>query len=354
MLRLLVAVLACASVLLAVDPEDHVRKSVPVSSATRLTLTADVGSIHVQPGSGRSVDVDVTFHGFPLSRSEYDRMRHDFTLDAVEQGSEVRVTGAFHKGWVSMWDFLPIILGGRTMCHDGRCLEYGHWLREVEYRVTVPEKFNADIDTWTGSIAVSNLRGEVKAHTSGGPLSFDGIDGPVNGRTSGGPITLTGGKRGAVVHTSGGPIKIKDVAGDVDASTSGGPISVEGNLGRVRAHTSGGPIWIRGASGAIDASTSGGPVTASLVGQPKEDCRLSTSGGGIDVTLSKDAHVDLDASTSGGRVWTDFSVPYSDERHHSELHAQLNGGGPLLYLHTSGGGIRVRHDGGGRDLGPVF
>jgi hypothetical protein len=353
-LRLLVAALGCASVLLAADPEDHVHKSAPVSSATRLILNADVGSIHVQPGSGSSVDVDVVFHGSPFSRAEYDRMRRDFTLDVAPQGLEVRVTGAFHKGWVPVLDSLPSIFSGHTMCHDWKCLEYSSWLREVEYRVTVPEKFSADIDTWTGSIAVNNLRGEVNAHTSGGPLSFDGVDGPVNGRTSGGPITLTGGKGGAVVHTSGGPIKIKNVAGNVDASTSGGPISIEGNLGRVRARTSGGPIRIRGASGAIDATTSGGPVSASLIGQPKEECRLSTSGGGIDVTLSKDAHVDLDASTSGGRVWTDFSVPYTDSHDHGQLRAQLNGGGPRLYLHTSGGGISVRHGDGGRDLGPVF
>jgi len=231
---------------------------------------------------------------------------------------------------------LPMIFGGHTMCRDGRCLEYSRWLREVEYRVTVPDKFNADVET------------------AGGPISVSGLNGELNARTSSGPITLTGGKGRAVVHTSGGPIKIQDVAGDVEASTSGGPIGIEGNLGRVRAHTSGGPIWIKGASGAIDASTSGGPVSASFVGQPKEDCRLSTSGGGIDVTLSKDVHVDLDASTSGGRVWTDFPVPSSDERHSSQLHAQLNGGGPRLYLHTSGGGISVRRAGVGRDLGPVF
>ena len=72
------------------------------------------------------------------------------------------------------------------------------------------------------------------------------------------------------------------------------------------------------------------------------------------MTLSRDIHVDLDASTSGGRVWTDFSVPYTDERHQSQLRAPLNGGGPWLYLHTSGGGISVRRAGGGRDLGPVF
>lgn len=270
-------------------------------------------------------------------------MRRDFTLDVVQQGPDIRVTGAFHKGWVPMLAMWPAFFGGHQICHDGRCLEYASWLREVEYRVTVPEKFNADIDTWSGPISVSNLRGEVNAHTSGGPLDFDGIEGAVNGRTSGGPITLVGGQGNAIVHTSGGSIRINKVAGDVDASTSGGPISIEGNLGRVRARTSGGAILIRDASGPIDAFTSGGPVTASLVGQPKEECRLSTSGGGIDVTLSKNIHVDLDASTSGGRVWTDFPVPSDDERHSRQLRAPLNGGGPLLYLHTSGGGITVRH-----------
>lgn len=354
MLRLLVATLFCASFLGAVDPDDHVQKRVLVSSATRLVLNTDVGNIRVQSGTSRSVDVDVTFHGFPLSRDEYDRMRRDYTLDVVQQGAEVRVTGAFHKGWIPLIDFLPLVFGGQTMCHDWKCLEYGRWLREVEYRVTVPEKFNADIETWSGPISVSHLRGEVNAHTSGGPLNFDGIDGPVNGRTSGGGITLVGGKGRADVHTSGGPIAIKEIAGDVDATTSGGGISIEGNVGRVRARTSGGPIWIRDASGAIDASTSGGGVTASLVGQPKEDCRLYTSGGPIDVTLRSDARVDLDASSSGGPVWTDFAVPHRDPSQFHDLHASINGGGPRLYLHTSGGGISIRRAGGGRDLGPVF
>lgn len=354
MLRLLVVALASAALLLAVDPDEHIHKSASVSSATRLVVNADVGSIHVQPGSDRTVDVDVTFHGFPLSRSEYERMRRDYTLDVAQQGAEIRVTGAFHKGWIPMIDFLPFIFGGQTMCHDWKCLEYGRWLREVEYRVMVPKKFNADIETWTGSISVSDLRGEVNAHTSGGPLNFQGVEGPVHGRTSGGGITLVGGKGMADVRTSGGPIWIKEVAGDVDASTSGGGISIESNVGRVRARTSGGPIWIKDASGAIDASTSGGGVSASLIGQPREDCRLSTSGGPIDVTLSKDVHVDLDASTSGGRVWTDFAVPYRDERHFSELRAQLNGGGPRLYLRTSGGGITVRRADGPQARGRVY
>jgi hypothetical protein len=325
-LRLLALALVCASFLLAVDPEDHVRKSTNIGSATRLVLTADVGTIRAEPGNGKSVDVEVYFHGTPPAQSEYDRMRRDFSLDVAQQGSDIRVSGAFRGGWVPLGDFWPFIFGGHSMCRDWRCLEYGRWLHEVEYRVTVPRGFNADMET------------------SGGPIYLSSLDGEVHARTSGGGITLLGGKGKAVVRTSGGPIRIEDVAGDVDASTSGGPISIERNTGRVKAHTSGGGIDIREATGAVNASTSGGGVRASLVGQPKEESRLYTSGGSINVSLRKDIHVDLDASTSGGGVWTDFPVPYDGGRHHSELRAPLNGGGPLLYLHTSGGGITVRHD----------
>jgi hypothetical protein len=338
---LLFAALACSTFLHAVDPEDHVRKSTPVTSATRLVLNADVGSIRVQSGIERTVDVDVVFRGSPPSRAEFDRMRRDFTLDVTQQGSDIRVKGAFHKAWEPMLAFWPFFVGHK-LCRNWECLEYGSWLREVEYRVTAPEKFDADVETSTGPISVSNLKGEVYARTSGGSLSFDGVEGGVNGQTSGGGVTVEGGKGKAVVHTSGGPIRIKEVAGDVDASTSGGPILIERNLGRVRARTSGGGIEIREAKGAIDASSSGGGVNASLAGQPKEECRLQTSGGSIEVSLSKDVHVTLDASSSGGGVWTNFAVDGNDERHQGELRTRLNGGGPLLYLHTSGGRISVR------------
>jgi Putative adhesin len=341
MLRLLAAALACVSLLKAVDIEDRVRKSVPVSSATRLVLNADAGSLQVGPGEGKRVDVEVYFRGDPPSHAEFARMRNDFTLDVVQQGSEVRVTGAFHQGWKPLLSSWPLLFGN-PICRKWQCLEYSPWLRAVEYRVTVPHQFDADVETSGGPISVSNLKGEVNARTSGGPLDFEGIDGAVNGRTSGGGITLTGGKGRAVVHTSGGPIRITEMAGDVDASTSGGPISIDRASGRVKARTSGGGIEIRDATGSIEATTSGGGVTASLAKQPAEECRLYTSGGSIMVSLAGDIHMDLDASASGGGVWTDFPVPGNRARHERQIRAPLNGGGPLLYLHTSGGGISVR------------
>ncbi len=305
MLRLLTVALVCVSFVQAVDTEDKVRKSVPAASATRLTLNAEFGAIRVQPGDGTGVQVEVYFRGIPPSRSEFDRMLRDFKLDVEQSGSNIRVSGTFQAGWKPMLSF-GLFNFHHPICRNGECLEYSSWLREVEYRVTVPQKFSAAVETSGGPISVSNLKGKVDA------------------------------------HTSGGPIRIAEVAGDVDASTSGGPISIERTSGRVKAHTSGGPIEISEATGAVDASTSGGPVRASLAAQPREECRLNTSGGSIDVSLGRNIHMDLDASTSGGRVWTDFAVPAGGDRHPREIHAPLNGGGPRLYLHTSGGGISVR------------
>ena len=324
MLRLFAATLACAGLLLAVDPEEHVRKSIPVASATRLVLNADVGAIRLGPGGGDSVDVDVYFHGDPPSQAELNRMRRDFRLNVTEQGLDIHVAGSFQGGWEPLPAFFPFI-GSHLICRNWECLKYSSWLREVEYRVGIPPKFSSDVET------------------SEGPVFLTRVDGDVNARTSGGSITLSGGRGKAVVHTSGGTIRITDAAGDVDASTSGGAIYIERNSGRVKAHTSGGGIEIREAVGAINASTSGGAVWASLAGQPKDESRLYTSGGSINVSLNRNIRVDLDASTSGGGVWTDFAIPGNRERHRSEIRAPLNGGGPRLYLHTSGGGITVRH-----------
>lgn len=290
MLRSLAVVLGCCGLLHAADSEEHMRKSIPVSSATRLVLNVDAGGVRLDPGSEKTVEVDVDFRGGRPSRGDMERLRRDFRLEVSEQGSEIHVRGEFRdRDW--LFGFL----------------RWFTWPREIEYHVTIPQKFDADVETSGGPIDISDLHGRLRA------------------------------------HTSGGPVRVTSVAGDADVSTSGGPITIERSSGRVRAHTSGGPIDIREAEGAVDASTSGGPVTASLLRQPREDCRLTTSGGHIDVRLSRDIHVDLDASTSGGHVWTDFPVTTSGSRESSELRTALNGGGPRLYLHTSGGGISVRH-----------
>jgi len=163
------------------------------------------------------------------------------------------------------------------------------WNRlRVKYIIHVPEVYNIDLRTSGGSISVEVLEGEVNVRTSGGSLDLDDITGPVWGKTS------------------GGSIRVGNINGDVDIDTSGGSI---------KAHIS---------------------------KQPDSDCRLTTSGGGVTVYLTRNIAVDLDASTSGGSVHTEFPVTIQGKIDKRKLKSKINGGGPLLTLHTSGGSIYIK------------
>jgi len=82
-------------------------------------------------------------------------------------------------------------------------------------------------------------------------------------------------------------------------------------------------------------------VSAGITGQPQAPCRLSTSGGSVQVRLSPEVKLDINASTSGGRVHTDFDILVRGNLTGSSLQGKLNGGGPELYLRTSGGNITI-------------
>jgi len=285
--------------------DGDIKKSFKVQSGGLLIVEADLGAIEVQTGSGSSVEIQVDFERRSGSHNRIKELLEDFRVDFDHSGKDVTMTLEYKKERFNFWDTV------------------GRYLK-VRIYVTVPQKYNIDLRTSGGSIEVDDLEGRVRSRTSGGSLRFGQIIGPVDGKTSGGSITLEGCKGDADVTTSGGSIRIGKVDGDV------------------RAHTSGGGITVDEVMGVIDGKTSGGSITARLSKQPADDCSLKTSGGSITVHLDPEVKVYVDAKTSGGRVSTDFPVTIRGELSKRALRAKINGGGPELYLRTSGGSINIR------------
>lgn len=282
-----------------------------VGAGGKLRVDTDVGSIEVRARDVGQVDVEVEVTG-----SNAD----DFDVDFSESGGNPTVRGRQERG--GSW------FGGTRS-------------PRVRFLITVPRRFDVDLETSGGSIEVDDLAGEIRAATSGGSLKFGDVEGPVRGRTSGGSITLRGAKGDVDLETSGGSIRIGDVEGDVEAHTSGGSVEVEQVRGEVDAKTSGGSIRVDEVAGAVDAKTSGGSVTATVTEQPRHDCRLTTSGGSVTVYLADGIGVDLDAEASSGRATSDFPLAGEVKTRHS-LAGKIHGGGPRLVLHSSGGGdVRV-------------
>ena len=126
------------------------------------------------------------------------------------------------------------------------------------------------------------------------------------------------------LKTGGGSIELSDLNGTADVRTSGGSISLGKIKGDVDAKTSGGSIRVDEVSGNIVAHTSGGSIRATLTKQPTDNCKLTTSGGSVTAYLASDVAVNVYLKNRGGDVSSDV------------------GGGPELYLKTSGGSVKIK------------
>ncbi len=281
------AALAILAIAFTVAHAETVDRSFEVGEGGTLVVETDLGSIEIQTANTQTAEVRVTKTGPRTDK---------FSVDFSHQGNDLTVNGNYTKSM------------GRGP--------------KVRFIITVPKRYNVNLTTSGGSISVDDLEGEVRTKTSGGSLSFGEIQGTVWGRTSGGSVSIGSCSADVDVHTSGGSISIGPVNGSVEADTSGGSIKVAE------------------VAGLVNASSSGGSVSAYITVQPADDCRLTTSGGGVTVTLADNIAVDLDAQTSGGTVSSDFEL-VGGSKTKRKMTGKINGGGPELYLRTSGGSIRV-------------
>jgi len=276
----------------------------PARPGGTFQLDADQGSVKVTRGADDQVLVRIQLRARTGSEGKAADIFEDFDVHADEHGGGVTVETRYRGG-------------------SGGWFSWGDDKLNIHFEVEVPARYNLHLKTSGGSIDVADLDGDIEARTSGGSLRFGGIAGKLHGRTS------------------GGSIRLDDCRGPVDVETSGGSISVGRVDGEVRAHTSGGSISVKEVRGPIDASTSGGSVTATLTRQPAADCRLRTSGGTISVRLPTDIRLSINARTSGGKIYSDFHHGRKPEK---SLQADIHGGGPELYLKTSGGSIYIKTD----------
>jgi DUF4097 and DUF4098 domain-containing protein YvlB len=248
----------------------------------------------VAPGGSLTVDADsasvyvsgadtnqVVIH---MSARGSDEEVAETKFEAVQSGNDVNVT-----------------LRRRE---KGRWFSWRSWSGEQRIEVTVPRRYAVSVRTGGGSIELQNTTGSATLKTSGGDITAKNVNGNV------------------VLRTSGGGIRADAIRGDVDADTSGGDVRALNVDGRIK------------------ANTSGGSVRCSLAGANRE-ISATTSGGDIELILPRGTTGNVEASTSGGDVTSDLPIT-ATVRKDGRLEGTLNGGGPPIYAHTSGGSIALR------------
>ncbi len=284
--------------------ERSVEKTFAVQPGGTLNVNTQGGDVRVITGTDSEVRI-VARQRFPRadSEAEADEIMSDLTFEMKQDGNNVSVLTKQERRSGFNWS-------NRV---------------QIDFTITVPNRYSTDLRTSGGDISVASLNGKVNAHTSGGDIELARIDGEIDVGTSGGDIELTEGTASARLRTSGGDIRVGRIAGPAEISTSGGDIEVSA------------------AGSTVNASTSGGDVHATFEGGISADTSLSSSGGDIVARLAKPTAFRLDASTSGGDVEA-AGLTITIERGgvgKNRLVGAVNGGGPLLKLRTSGGDIEI-------------
>lgn len=302
--------LAAAATIAQAKIERVVEKTFTVQPGGTLRVLTQGGTIRVLSSPDPTVKVVAKEKIKAGSEAEADEMLKKLTLTLEQEGNDVTASASYEKGSFKV--------------------HFGSWPPvEVDFVVTVPSRYSADLKTSGGDIVVGDLDGTVHARTSGGDVKLGKISGEVAASSSGGNLVLVEG--GAEVHLS----------------TSGGNIRVDRSVGAADLRTSGGDIDVKSAENTLNARTSGGDVTARIAGPVKGDCDLRTSGGRVKALVSPGAGFRLEAATSGGSVDAEGLTITIDRGGHgrSSLSGSVNGGGPTVRLRSSGGDIIVRTSG---------
>lgn len=298
--RLLVIIVAMLGTSVALAAERTYDKRLDAPPGGRLSFDADVGAVVVVGSDAPEVVIHAELQGSESFLS-------DLRISAEQTSSGVTVsTRSSRSGW---FDWLGWFDFGST---------------RVRFDVTVPRGYPVDLRTSGGGIDVRNLSAEVRAETSGGSVVVQNIAGAVN------------------AHTSGGSINAERLNGSARLTTSGGGIDVTDSAGDLYVRTSGGSIHIQNEDGRVDGHTSGGGIRAQL--RANRGVALATSGGGITLLLPPDTHGSIEASTSGGHVTSDIPLITTELAAGNDLRGVIGGGGPSIFLHTSGGSIHIEQE----------
>lgn len=300
-LLMVAALTAFGSVSAHARIERVVEKSFNVSPGGSLEVETSGGGIRVQSSDENKVTVVARQRIKAGSESEADELLEDLSLTIEQDGNNVIARAKYER---RSWGSQPV---------------------QVDFTVTVPERYNVKLRTSGGSVNVADLEGVADVRTSGGSISLGRITGDIDARTSGGNISLEEGGGRVRLGTSGGSVRVGRAGGETDVDTSGGSIDIKSVEGQVRAHTS------------------GGSVSAAINGSLKGDCILETSGGRVRAVVDSEAAFRLDASTSGGGVRAEGLTITIDRggAGRSRLAGTVNGGGPLLKLRSSGGDVVI-------------
>ena len=349
-----------------------------MTSPTSLRVNAEMGSITVQGGPQRDITYTIRKRMHSGSEASARRDFSGYRISAANRAGQLVLEGSTERHVARMSvDFqlqVPRDLQQVRVSTDGGSLSLHNLTGPVTAEsgggsISLGDLAGAvSAATGGGSIDASNTTNLLNLNTGGGSIKISGSKGRVNANTGGGSITLGGAAEGVNLSSGGGSVQVQQCGGELFVTTGGGSINVGDVSGKAKLQTGGGSIKLTSARGPVIATTGGGgielyklmqgasaetgagPITAEFLGMGS-DSKLETSVGDVIVYIGPQARMTVKAEldmANGHQIRSDFSDlkvtsdggEYGPRNYFAQ--GSLNGGGPLLRVHTMSGNIEFR------------
>ena len=169
---------------------------------------------------------------------------------------------------------------------------------DANFELSVPRGVRLVAGTWSGSLAVRGVHGDVEAHAQSGDVDVSDAGDNLEVETLSGDITVEGVRGAANIHSLSGDVTLNRARGDVEVET------VSGNIGlldvvskQIRAHSTSGDLEFGGtivSAGRYEFNTHSGEIRLALPANVGAQLSLSTFSGEIDsafpITLTRGTH----------------------------------------------------------------
>jgi DUF4097 and DUF4098 domain-containing protein YvlB len=353
-----------------------------LASVKNLRVKVDMGSVKVLGGQQQGINYVVHTHFGNSSEQDARRQFEQYKITAYVKGDTAWIVGDWQggnhprhfSGEFSV--MVPREMALVKLETDGGNVEAMGVGGRVEAESGGGSMKLDDIgggvnaETGGGSIDVGTVNGDLGLRSGGGSIEVRQANGKVVAETGGGSVEIQSCAQGAVVETGGSSITVSHCNGRVKASTGGGSVDLSDIGGPAEIETGGGSIRLNSAKGHVHAETGGGGIelygvpsataetgaggiTVKLVntGAGRNDSDLETGAGDITVYIASDVAINVRASVdmgTGHRITSDFSdihiASEGDKWGPKTLTAEgsLNGGGPMLKVHTASGDICIK------------
>ena len=171
-------------------------------------------------------------------------------------------------------------------CSDGR------------FELTVPTGTRLSASTWSGSVTVRGVHGEIEARAQSGDVKVNDAGDRLDVESLSGDVSIAGVKGETKVNTVSGDIALSALRGDVVAETVSGDVELRDVISKqIRVHTTSGEVGFNGPildAGRYEFNTHSGTVTLGLPVDVGAELSVSTFSGGIEsdfpITLKAGEH----------------------------------------------------------------